>query len=219
MTTQGRVTVPLWRWNQRNNGPDPGMCQHAWRIRDVSAALPGTYVCEVCDRCGALRLDGPEAITGPPSHVSGRSHHPPRLLGATVTATPLALTALLCLVVPSRPRAVDGSRPSRRLGQPNALIDMNIDPSSTVWWWFGATLRTHHPGPREGRQRRDHPQARRGGVTPGSQSVVTVDVPGFGPTATMPPSAATSTPPGCPSTSASFDPADRVIWAFYSIRV
>ena len=70
MTTQGRVTVPLWRWNQRTNGPDPDMCQHAWRIRDVSAALPGTYLCEVCDRCGALRLDGPEAITGPPSHAA-----------------------------------------------------------------------------------------------------------------------------------------------------
>jgi hypothetical protein len=28
-------------------------------------ALPGPYVCEVCDLCGMLHLDGPEAITGP----------------------------------------------------------------------------------------------------------------------------------------------------------
>ncbi len=59
-----------WRRNQRIDGPDPDACDHAWRLRDVSLALPGPYVCEVCDRCGALRLHGPEAITGPPSHVA-----------------------------------------------------------------------------------------------------------------------------------------------------
>jgi hypothetical protein len=62
--------VPLWRWNQRNDGPDPELCGHNWRIRDVSAALPGSFVCEVCDRCGALRLDGPESVAGQASHVA-----------------------------------------------------------------------------------------------------------------------------------------------------
>ena len=61
----------LWR-KARNKGdsPDPADCQHAWRLRDVSTALPGPYVCDVCDHCGALRLHGPEAITGPPSNVA-----------------------------------------------------------------------------------------------------------------------------------------------------
>ena len=45
-------------------------CEHGWRLRDVTLALPGAYVCEVCDRCGTLRLHGPDAITGPPSHVA-----------------------------------------------------------------------------------------------------------------------------------------------------
>jgi hypothetical protein len=54
----------------RNDGPDPDKCVHTWRLRDVSLALPGPYVCEVCDRCGALRLHGPDAITGPSSHVA-----------------------------------------------------------------------------------------------------------------------------------------------------
>ena len=60
----------LWPRNHRTDGPDPDTCEHTWRIRDVSLALPGPYVCEVCDRCGALRLHGPEAITGPPSSVA-----------------------------------------------------------------------------------------------------------------------------------------------------
>jgi hypothetical protein len=45
-------------------------CLHLWRLRNVSFALPGLYVCDVCDRCGALRIDGPEAITGPASNVA-----------------------------------------------------------------------------------------------------------------------------------------------------
>ena len=60
----------LWRRNHRTDGPDPDRCEHSWRLRDVSIALPGPYVCEVCDHCGILRLHGPEAITGPPSHVA-----------------------------------------------------------------------------------------------------------------------------------------------------
>ena len=36
----------------------------------MSFALPGLYVFDVCDLCDALHLDGPEAITGPPSPVA-----------------------------------------------------------------------------------------------------------------------------------------------------
>ena len=60
----------LWRRDHRADGPDPDSCQHTWRLRDVSVALPGPYVCEVCDLCGALHIDGPEAITGPATHVA-----------------------------------------------------------------------------------------------------------------------------------------------------
>ena len=49
--------------------PDPNTCEHNWRLRNVSFALPGLYICDVCERCGALHIDGPEAITGQPSHV------------------------------------------------------------------------------------------------------------------------------------------------------
>jgi hypothetical protein len=61
----------LWRRaHDQGVSPDPTSCVHAWRLRDVSTALPGPYVCEVCDHCGALRLHGPDAITGPPSNVA-----------------------------------------------------------------------------------------------------------------------------------------------------
>lgn len=61
----------LWRRaHHAGDGPDPDTCEHTWRLRDVSLTLPGPYVCEVCDRCGALRLDGPEAITGPATPVA-----------------------------------------------------------------------------------------------------------------------------------------------------
>jgi len=53
-----------------SDGPDPDTCGHAWRLRDVSVALPGPYVCEVCDCCGMLRIHGPEEITGPVTHVA-----------------------------------------------------------------------------------------------------------------------------------------------------
>lgn len=44
---------------------EPGECgHHLWRIRDVTFALPGAYVCEVCERCGAMHLDGPDELTG-----------------------------------------------------------------------------------------------------------------------------------------------------------
>ena len=64
----------LWRRPNHpqggRDGPDPDKCDHTWRLRDVSLALPGPYVCEVCDHCGRLRLHGPEAITGPATHVA-----------------------------------------------------------------------------------------------------------------------------------------------------
>jgi hypothetical protein len=47
-------------WRRRHHGRGTtelptDACAHAWRPRDVTAALPGA-VCIVCDRCGALRL-------------------------------------------------------------------------------------------------------------------------------------------------------------------
>ena len=64
----------LWRrqghHDDKHESPDPDKCEHVWRVRDVSVALPGPYVCEVCDVCGALHLDGPDAITGSPSNVA-----------------------------------------------------------------------------------------------------------------------------------------------------
>ena len=69
-STQGRFTVTFWRKKKCADGPDPDNCEHTWRLRDVSVALPGPYVCEVCDRCGALHIDGPEAISGQPSNVA-----------------------------------------------------------------------------------------------------------------------------------------------------
>lgn len=43
---------------------------HVWRLRHVCFALPGPFVSEVCTRCGALRIHGPEEITGPSSPVA-----------------------------------------------------------------------------------------------------------------------------------------------------
>ena len=36
----GEVAVPHWRWKQHNDGPDPDTCEHNWRLRDVTMALP-----------------------------------------------------------------------------------------------------------------------------------------------------------------------------------
>jgi hypothetical protein len=60
----------LWRRAIVTSDPDPDTCEHSWRLRDVSVALPGPYVCEVCDGCGAMRIHGPDAITGPASNVA-----------------------------------------------------------------------------------------------------------------------------------------------------
>ena len=50
--------------------PGPDFCEHSWRLRNVSFALPGLYVFDVCELCDALHLDGPESISGPPSRVA-----------------------------------------------------------------------------------------------------------------------------------------------------
>jgi len=49
--------------DDRNEASDLGVCsQHVWRLRGVTFALPGAYVCEVCERCGAMHIDGPDEI-------------------------------------------------------------------------------------------------------------------------------------------------------------
>jgi hypothetical protein len=62
----------MWHWHRADTStePDPDTCQHQWRLRDVTLALPGPYACAVCDLCGMLHLDGPEAITGPATNVA-----------------------------------------------------------------------------------------------------------------------------------------------------
>lgn len=52
------------------DGPDPDSCEHSWRLRYASFALTGPYVGDVCDLCGALHIDGPEAIRGPITNVA-----------------------------------------------------------------------------------------------------------------------------------------------------
>ena len=67
------MKMRLWRRADHpgdgKDGPDPDTCEHTWRLRAESSALTGHYVCEVCDRCGALRIHGPEEITGPATRV------------------------------------------------------------------------------------------------------------------------------------------------------
>lgn len=46
------------------DGAERAVCtDHVWRIRDVTYALPGSYISEVCQRCGALQVDGPGDVT------------------------------------------------------------------------------------------------------------------------------------------------------------
>ena len=63
----------LWRRaslpDDGKDGPDPDTCEHDWRLRAESSALTGHYVCEVCAHCDALRIHGPEEITGPATRV------------------------------------------------------------------------------------------------------------------------------------------------------
>jgi hypothetical protein len=60
----------LRRIRPGHRGQDPERSQHSWRFRYASFAMPGPYVGDVCDRCGALHIDGPEAIKGPVANVA-----------------------------------------------------------------------------------------------------------------------------------------------------
>lgn len=51
---------------------------HVWRIRDVTYALPGSYICEVCERCGALQVDGPGEVTSMFGELPGPRDAPRR---------------------------------------------------------------------------------------------------------------------------------------------
>ena len=44
--------------DDRADGPAGSACSgHLWRMRDMTHALPGVYITEVCAQCGALRID------------------------------------------------------------------------------------------------------------------------------------------------------------------
>ena len=43
-----------------SEGVEASSCTHVWRVRDVTFAIPGRYVTEVCERCGGLCIDGPD---------------------------------------------------------------------------------------------------------------------------------------------------------------
>lgn len=60
----------LWQEPLRPEEADPESCQHSWRLRYASFALTGPYVGDVCDLCGALHIDGPEAVKGPMTNVA-----------------------------------------------------------------------------------------------------------------------------------------------------
>lgn len=60
----------LWQEPPGHGEPAAEPCQHSWRIRYATFALPGPYVGDVCDLCGAFRIDGPEAVKGPMTSVA-----------------------------------------------------------------------------------------------------------------------------------------------------
>jgi hypothetical protein len=64
------MTMGLWQSPPGQGVPDPEPCQHRWRFRYATFALPGPYLGDVCDLCGALHIDGPEAIKGPAANVA-----------------------------------------------------------------------------------------------------------------------------------------------------
>lgn len=47
----------------RTEGAGALDCNHVWRVRDITFALPGRYVTEVCERCGALHIAGPDTAS------------------------------------------------------------------------------------------------------------------------------------------------------------
>lgn len=50
--------------DKAHDGVDPRQCDHVWRDRAITFALPDSCLCEVCDRCGALHIAGAEGVSG-----------------------------------------------------------------------------------------------------------------------------------------------------------
>ena len=63
-----------------NDGVDPRGCSHVWRDRAVTAVL-GDCMAQVCDRCGALHIEGADEPSEQhsPKHGAGLSRMPARL--------------------------------------------------------------------------------------------------------------------------------------------
>lgn len=55
-----------------NDGVDPRRCSHVWRDRAVTAVL-GDCMAKVCDRCGALHIEGADEPSAQhsPKHGAG----------------------------------------------------------------------------------------------------------------------------------------------------
>ena len=77
-------------------------------------------------------------------------------------------------------------------GPAQPLIEMNSDHPSTAIWWFGASPRPH--GDVSDVMTRRHVEV----VSRRSQSVFTVDAPGFGPTRHDAPQRSDADPAGLP---------------------
>lgn len=51
--------------DDRNEGDGPGECPgHAWLLVEAVAAADGSYVEQVCSRCGTVTLAGPRELGG-----------------------------------------------------------------------------------------------------------------------------------------------------------
>ena len=51
--------------DDRNEGTGPGECvEHVWRMTGMTLDLDGTHIDSVCDRCGALLVEGPDELGG-----------------------------------------------------------------------------------------------------------------------------------------------------------
>ena len=79
----------LWR---RGAGPDPDACEHPWRVREVPSVLQGQRAWQVCDLCGAMRLEGPEEMGGHASEqAAGLMKAPGDLLHRFGSSAPVRL--------------------------------------------------------------------------------------------------------------------------------
>ena len=88
----------LWR---RGAGPDPDACEQPWRVREVPLSSEGQGAWQVCDLCGAMRLEGPEEMGGHASEqAAGLMKAPGNLLHRIGRRRPFAW-----------PTATDGSSP------------------------------------------------------------------------------------------------------------